>query len=442
MRTRLLAAGVLLPFLVFSTWVAVKEGFVPFFTLPWTHPIWSQEFLDLCIALCFVSGWLMRDARRRGANPWPYLVATPLLGSIAPLTYLILRPERPEEPPPSAPGGGPGPAAAALLAGALGLTTQGCVWMTCEIAESTVTGEPEESDPRPVRVEASADAAGPDALTLHGSQVEEVTRTTETTVERTSDLGFEWKSYCLELVQEQEPIIVLFGFPLVLAFDLAAPPFQWGYQLVRGSFGAIDSAEGESTQTEERTGPLPEASLTSPVVGASGSWQLGPQPPGGWTIRRDDLELNGLPGDRVIVEAPSGLRCSVDLPRRPEPAPQADDEPASPPSTWSAPPPPPPPSPPARAAPGEGLLVLLNQSGFLVRAVRLAPGGRTPDGPDRLQPGEDVELGARRGWSLPPDGRYRVRVELEDGRTVEVGDGHLVEADGETVVALTLEDLR
>ena len=175
-------------------------------------------------------------------------------------------------------------------------------------------------------------------------------------------------------------------------------------------------------------------------MGSSGSWELGPQPPGGWTVRRDDLELNGLPGDRVIVEAPSGLRCSVDLPRRTEPAPPAD-EPVASSQTWSTPPPPPPP-PPSRAAPGEGLLVLLNQSGFVVRAVRIAPAGRAPDGPDRLYPGEDVALGDRRGWSLPPDGRYRVSVELEDGRTVEVGDGHLVEADGETVVALTLEDLR
>jgi len=439
MRSRLLAAGVLLPFLVFSVWVTVEKGYVDFFRLPWSHPIWSQEFLDLCIALCFVSGWLKRDARLRGASPWPYLVATPLLGSIAPLAYLVLRPARPDAP--AAPTGGPGPAAAALVVAALGLTSQGCVWMTCEIAESTVTGEPEESDPRPLRLEASADAAGQDALTLHGSQVEEITRTTETTVERTSDLGFEWRSYCLEFVQEQEPLIVLFGFPIVLAFDLAAPPFQWGYQLIRGSFGAIDSAEGESQQTEERTGPLVLASLTSPVVGASGSWELGPQPPGGWTVRRDDLELNGLPGDRVIVEAPSGLRCSVDLP--PRPALPPTDEPAAsspPPSSWSVPPPPPP--PPTRAAPGEGLLVLLNQSGFVVRAVRIAPAGRTPDGPDRLQPDEKLELGTQRDWNLPPNGQYRVQIDLEDGRTVEVGDGHLVEADGETVVALTVEDLR
>ena len=71
---------------------AHRHGFVAFFTLPWTHGIWTQEVLDLAIALTIVSGWLIGDARRRGANPWPYVALTPLLGSIAPLTYLVLRP--------------------------------------------------------------------------------------------------------------------------------------------------------------------------------------------------------------------------------------------------------------------------------------------------------------------------------------------------------------
>lgn len=90
-KQRVLAAIVLVPFTIYSTWVTATQGYAEFFTLPWSHPIWSQEFLDLCIALTMVSSWMVGDARRRGVTVWPYLVATPLLGSISPLVYLALR---------------------------------------------------------------------------------------------------------------------------------------------------------------------------------------------------------------------------------------------------------------------------------------------------------------------------------------------------------------
>jgi len=96
-KKRVLAAIVLVPFTIFSTWVTYTQGYVPFFTLPWSHPIWTQEFLDLCIALTMVTSWMISDARQRGVTVWPYLVATPLLGSISPLCYLLLRPETPRE---------------------------------------------------------------------------------------------------------------------------------------------------------------------------------------------------------------------------------------------------------------------------------------------------------------------------------------------------------
>ncbi|MCW8141588.1 MAG: DUF2834 domain-containing protein [Planctomycetota bacterium] len=88
---RLAVAAVLVPFTVFSTVVTWREGYARFFTGPWTDPIWAQEFLDLCIALTIVCVWMVGDARRRGATVWPYVAATPLLGSIAPLCYLLLR---------------------------------------------------------------------------------------------------------------------------------------------------------------------------------------------------------------------------------------------------------------------------------------------------------------------------------------------------------------
>lgn len=43
------------------------------------------------MALVLATGWLRLDARARGLNPWPWVLATPFLGSISPLTYLVYR---------------------------------------------------------------------------------------------------------------------------------------------------------------------------------------------------------------------------------------------------------------------------------------------------------------------------------------------------------------
>ena len=90
-RSQCIAAALLLPFAAFSCWVTAEEGFLVFFTAPFTHPVWTQEFLDLCISLSLVMGWMAGDGRRRGIRVWPYLVLTPLLGSLAPLAYLVFR---------------------------------------------------------------------------------------------------------------------------------------------------------------------------------------------------------------------------------------------------------------------------------------------------------------------------------------------------------------
>ena len=53
---------------------------------------WSlQIFLDLCCAA--ISFWIVAvpDARARGINAWPYVVATPFLGSIAIFAYFMHR---------------------------------------------------------------------------------------------------------------------------------------------------------------------------------------------------------------------------------------------------------------------------------------------------------------------------------------------------------------
>jgi RsiW-degrading membrane proteinase PrsW (M82 family) len=47
-----------------------------------------QIYVDLLIALSIILVWLYRDAKAQGHNPWPWIVATLVTGSFAPLMYL------------------------------------------------------------------------------------------------------------------------------------------------------------------------------------------------------------------------------------------------------------------------------------------------------------------------------------------------------------------
>lgn len=92
MKTRhLFLAAVMIPFLVLSTVATVQHGFIGIFAVAWSHSAGAQVFADLCIALFLALGWVKNDAQSRGLNPLPWMVATPLLGSISPLFYLVYR---------------------------------------------------------------------------------------------------------------------------------------------------------------------------------------------------------------------------------------------------------------------------------------------------------------------------------------------------------------
>ena len=74
----------------------------------WYHGYWgiiathfqsfgaAQEFVDLVIALVLVMIWMWRDAKATDRNPWPWMVATLVLGSFGPLIYLLTRQSVPE----------------------------------------------------------------------------------------------------------------------------------------------------------------------------------------------------------------------------------------------------------------------------------------------------------------------------------------------------------
>lgn len=51
----------------------------------------AQVFWDLVIVAALAIIWMVRDARSRGANPWPFVVLTLVAGSFGPLLFLIVR---------------------------------------------------------------------------------------------------------------------------------------------------------------------------------------------------------------------------------------------------------------------------------------------------------------------------------------------------------------
>lgn len=78
----------------FTTWsliIVAPEGLPGLLSLLREQAWGQQVFVDLCIALTVSWTWLASEARARGINPWPYLIATPFVGSIAVLAFLIHR---------------------------------------------------------------------------------------------------------------------------------------------------------------------------------------------------------------------------------------------------------------------------------------------------------------------------------------------------------------
>lgn len=81
-------------FTAFTIWIVSRTGLAGFYEQLLGSPAAWQVFADLTVALLLVLGWMWRDAQASGRAFWPYLVLTLLLGSIGPLTYLLLQPPR------------------------------------------------------------------------------------------------------------------------------------------------------------------------------------------------------------------------------------------------------------------------------------------------------------------------------------------------------------
>jgi hypothetical protein len=89
MNNRLVATLVLVPFLAFSLWVVAAYGMTGLFDVLGREPWAVQLLLDLAITSAFSAHWMIRDARASGRNPWPFVLATLPVGSIAVLVYIV-----------------------------------------------------------------------------------------------------------------------------------------------------------------------------------------------------------------------------------------------------------------------------------------------------------------------------------------------------------------
>jgi len=82
---------VLLDFGLFSTYVMWEVGYVGIWEAGMASLGSWQVLIDLVIAGGLICTWMVVDARKRGVNPWPWVVATFALGTLVPLTYLLVR---------------------------------------------------------------------------------------------------------------------------------------------------------------------------------------------------------------------------------------------------------------------------------------------------------------------------------------------------------------
>jgi uncharacterized membrane protein len=71
-----------------SAWALFEHGYAALWRLPFRDIGTFQIFVDLVVAVSLCLAWLVRDARRRGLSPLPYVVLTLAGGSLGPLAYL------------------------------------------------------------------------------------------------------------------------------------------------------------------------------------------------------------------------------------------------------------------------------------------------------------------------------------------------------------------
>lgn len=85
------AVLVFVGFTAYTLDVAHTHGLLGFLTLAGRERWGMQLLLDLMISLFFAGAWVRHDARKRGIDARPYLVAMALGGSVGTFAYLVRR---------------------------------------------------------------------------------------------------------------------------------------------------------------------------------------------------------------------------------------------------------------------------------------------------------------------------------------------------------------
>ncbi len=96
---RALMAVVVLVFLVYTAVALLADGW-GFFTRPFTDSTSGGLIVtDLLVELALLSIAIYFDSRRRGRNPWAWIVVTMTLGAVGTVGYLLARSFDPTAPP-------------------------------------------------------------------------------------------------------------------------------------------------------------------------------------------------------------------------------------------------------------------------------------------------------------------------------------------------------
>jgi len=82
---------VLADFLAFTGYVLVEHGYIGLWRAAFANLATMQVLFDLVVVGLLAAVWIVQDSRRRGWNPWPFVVLTVAAGSVGPLLYLIRR---------------------------------------------------------------------------------------------------------------------------------------------------------------------------------------------------------------------------------------------------------------------------------------------------------------------------------------------------------------
>lgn len=91
MMKKLILCFVLLDFALFSTYAMWEVGYLGIWQAGMASVGAWQVLMDLVIACSLICCWMVVDARQRGVNPWPWVLATFAAGTLAPLLYLLVR---------------------------------------------------------------------------------------------------------------------------------------------------------------------------------------------------------------------------------------------------------------------------------------------------------------------------------------------------------------